>query len=68
VGNLCGESLVVHEEEVDVSDVVDEESLVARGHHMAGLLVGAITDRWHGSLSLESSSEGIINTLWLSPA
>lgn len=26
---LCGESLVVHEEEVDLGDVVDEEGLVA---------------------------------------
>lgn len=36
---LCGEGLVVHEEEVNVPGVVDEESLVSGGHHMAGLLV-----------------------------
>ena len=34
----------MHEEEIDVSDVVDKESFMARGHHMAGLLVGAETD------------------------
>lgn len=41
---LCGVSLVVHKEQLDVLDVADEESLVARGHHVAGLLVGAIAD------------------------
>lgn len=35
---------VVHQEELNVLGVVDEESLVAGGHHVAGLLVGAITD------------------------
>lgn len=41
---LCGVGLVVHEEQLDVLDVADEEGLVARGHHVAGLLVGAIAD------------------------
>ena len=36
---LSSEGLVVHQEEFDVSDIVDEESLVARGHHVAGFLV-----------------------------
>lgn len=36
---LCGEGLVVHEEEVNITDVVDEESLVAGWHHMTCLLV-----------------------------
>ena len=41
---LCGESLVVHKKELDVLDVADEEGLVARGHHVAGALVGAIAN------------------------
>lgn len=36
--------LVVHEKELDIVDVADEESLVAGGHHVAGALVGAIAD------------------------
>ncbi len=36
---LGSEGLVVHQEELDVSDIADEESLVARGHHVAGFLV-----------------------------
>jgi hypothetical protein len=35
---------VVHHEQLDVVDVADEEGLVSRGHHVAGLLVGAIAD------------------------
>ena len=41
---LCGIGLVVHEEELNVLDVADEERLVARGHHVLGLLVGAIAN------------------------
>lgn len=44
MGDLSGEGLVVHEEEVNIADVVDEESLVARWHHVASLLVGTETD------------------------
>lgn len=36
---LCGEGGVVHKEEINVTGVVDEESLVSRGHHVASLLV-----------------------------
>jgi hypothetical protein len=46
---------------------VDEESLVAGGHHVAGLLVGTVTDRGHGLLALEATTLGIVNTLGLSP-
>lgn len=41
---LCGVGLVVHEEELEVADVVDQESLVAGRHHVAGLAVVAIAD------------------------
>lgn len=41
---LCGEGLVVHKEEVDILDVVDQEGLVAGWHHVAGLLVCSETN------------------------
>ena len=44
VNILCGEGSVVHEEKVNIGDVVDNESLVAGGHHVAGLPVGAVSD------------------------
>ena len=34
----------MHEEKVKLGKVVDEESLVAGRHHVAGLLVGTVTD------------------------
>lgn len=34
----------MHEEELDVTGVLDEESLVARGHHVLGLLVATVSD------------------------
>lgn len=44
VANLGGVGPVVHQEEVDVVGVLDEESLVAGRHHVAGLLVGTIAN------------------------
>lgn len=41
---LSGEGAVVHEEKLNVTGVLDEESLVARGHHVLGLLVATVTD------------------------
>lgn len=41
---LGGVGLVVHEQELQVTSVVDEEDLVAGGGHVAGLLVVAETD------------------------
>lgn len=49
----------MHEEEVDVAGVVNEEGLVAGGHHVAGLLVGAETNLYASSefVLLEVGSE-----------
>lgn len=41
---LGGECPVVHKEELDVSDVVDEESLVSGRHHVAGGFVRSVTN------------------------
>lgn len=57
----------MHEEEVEVLDVVDEEGLVARGHHVAGLLVGAVADLGHGDHATEATTDTAINTLGLAP-
>lgn len=65
---LSGVGTVVHEEKVELADVVDEESLVAGRHHVAGLLVGTVTDLGHDGLALEATAHGIVNTLGLSPA
>ena len=42
--SLGGVGLVMHHEKIDIADVVDEESLVAGRHHVAGPLIAAIAD------------------------
>lgn len=110
--SLSSVGAVVHEEEVQVADVVDEESLVAGRHHVASLAVVTVTNLysqhpsalipgfhlpavllyppdalvppscshllstlpassthlWHGSLTLETSADSVVDTLWLPPA
>lgn len=39
----------MHEQQLDVLGVVDEESLVAGGHHVLGLLVATVTDLFNPS-------------------
>lgn len=61
---LCGIGLVVHEEELNVLDVADEEGLMAGGHHVLGLLVGAIADlelQFHVSHLVPFSFDARIN-------
>ena len=51
---LGGKGFVVHEQKVHIVDVVDEEGLVARGHHVPRLLVAAISDLSTSSAKLLS--------------
>lgn len=46
---------VVHEEEIDVADVVHEEGLVAGGGEVAGLPVATVTNLFIPSLALVHS-------------
>lgn len=57
----------MHEEELDVLGVVDEESLVAGGHHVTGLLVGTVTDGGHSNNTLETATNAVVNSLGLAP-
>lgn len=69
----------MHKEELDVTDVADEESLVAGGHHVLGLLVGTEADlyvakeqplvscSYHSThCRLKSSSTNLVSSLRLS--
>jgi len=64
---LCGKSLVVHEEEINLAGVFNEESFVAGRHQVSGLLVGAVTDLGHCCLALEPPSHSVVNAFWLPP-
>jgi hypothetical protein len=67
VGDLSSVRSVVHEKELQISQVIDDESLVAGGHHVAGLLVGAIADRGHSNGTTESTANATVDTLGLAP-
>jgi hypothetical protein len=60
---LSGVSPVVHHQELNILDVIDEEGLVAGGHHVAGLLVGAKANlvsgisKYHFASSVKSQQQ-----------
>lgn len=56
MGDGSGVLVRVHEKELEVGEVVDEDLLVARGDQVAGLLVRAVTDLGHGELALEATT------------
>lgn len=58
----------MHQQQLNILGVVNEEGLVAGGHHVTSLLVGAETDRGHGHAASESSSDSVVDTLRLTPA
>lgn len=67
VGNLGSVDTVVHEEELDVTDVGDHEAAVAVGHEVTGLLVGAVTDLGHADGAAETTTHSRVDTLGLAP-
>ena len=49
----------MHEEKLNVTGVLDEESLVARGHHVLGLLVATVSDLSNHIISIRSYRFGV---------
>lgn len=68
VSNLSSVRLSVHQQNIQVLDIVDNKNLVAGWDHMSGLLVRTVTNLWHRDGAPESSSDTGVNTLRLSPA
>lgn len=62
VRNLGSELVVAHHQDFQVLQVGNDNSLQAVGHHVSGSGVGSVTDRGHGGLTLESSSDSVVNT------
>lgn len=56
VSDSGGVFAAVHEQELELGEVVDEELLVAGRDHVSSLLVGTVTDFRHGKLALESTT------------
>ena len=67
VGNLSSVATVVHQQKVELLDIADGELAETVRQHVASLLGRAVTDLGHSSLTLETTTHGIVNTLGLSP-
>lgn len=67
VGNLGRVAAGVHNEHLQISNVVDDDLSQAVGHNVLGGLAGTVTDLGHRELALEAASNAVVNTLGLSP-
>ena len=62
MGDLCAVGAVVHEEDVEVLDVLDDEFFKAVGEVVPGGLVRPVTDLWHLLVASESSPHAVVDT------
>ena len=67
VSNLGSVGTVVHKEKLKVRDIGNGEFFKSRGEEVTSLGVGSITNFGHGNLTLESSTDSVINTFGFSP-
>lgn len=67
VGNLSSVGLGVHQQNIQVLDVLDKVHFVAGRNQVLGLVVGTVTNVWLLDGTSESSSDTRVNTLLLSP-
>lgn len=51
----------------DLANIAHKKLLESVWHHVSGLLVGTISDFGHSNLSLETATDTIVNTFWLTP-
>ena len=68
MSNLSSIASVVHQEQLNIVGVENSELLEATGEQVLGNLVASKSDTGHLELTLESTSDSVINTLRLSPA
>ena len=67
VSNFGGIGAVVHQQQFKFLDIADSELQETVRHHVAGLLGGTVTNLGHRDLTLETTTDGTIDTLGLSP-
>ncbi len=75
MSNFGTESSIVHQENVKIASVSDEELFKAVGEMESGFFIISVTDLWHGFVASESSSHSVVDTWsygsftsWSSPA
>jgi hypothetical protein len=62
VGDFCAEGSVIHEEDVKVQRIVDNELLEPIGQEELGRIIRSITDFRHFLVTSESPSHAVIDT------
>ncbi len=67
VRNFRRKHAVVHQNHVQVGQVLDAELLEAVGQHVSRLCIRAVADFGHGDLALESAAHSVVDALGLSP-
>lgn len=67
MGNLGTVSLVAHQKDLELLDIVHQELLETSWQHELGLLVATITDVGHQHLALEPPADPVVNTSGLTP-
>ena len=65
MSNFCAESSIVHEENVQVADIMNEEFFKTIGQVESGFLIASVTDLGHGLVASKSSSHSVVDT-WVS--
>ena len=65
--NLSRVGLVVHEQNLQLGSVVNNELLEARRENESGLLVRAVTDVGHRRVALEAPAHSAVNAMGLAP-
>eukprot|EP00212_Chloropicon_laureae_P005071 CAMPEP_0197493672 /NCGR_PEP_ID=MMETSP1311-20131121/23906_1 /TAXON_ID=464262 /ORGANISM="Genus nov. species nov., Strain RCC856" /LENGTH=148 /DNA_ID=CAMNT_0043038959 /DNA_START=71 /DNA_END=514 /DNA_ORIENTATION=- len=68
VGDLPGVGAVLHEKQLDVLEVGNEELLEAGRQSVSGSLVAPVSDVWLWPDSAELSPLPSVDTAWMSPA
>lgn len=67
VGDLAAVDAVLHQQHLQLLDVVDEELLEAGRQHVTGARVRTVTDVGHQVLALEAATHSVVNTFRLAP-
>ena len=56
------EGSVVHQQDIEVFDVVNEELLQSIRQMESSFLIVTVTDLWHGLVASKSSSHSVVDT------
>lgn len=67
VGNFAAVYTVLHQQNLQLTNIVDQEFLESRRQNMASTLIGTVANVWHQVLTLETPTDAIVDTFRLTP-